>query len=853
VVSAGSETAGPVELGIGVVVPPLELSPDSLPRATVGADYRVQFGGSGGEGRFRWELARGTLPAGISFDGASGVLNGRPTAPGEFRFEIRIISGGSTLSREYTLTIDPPPLTIGPAALPEPTFNAAYTAALQIEGGTPPYTAQITAGGLPLGLSMSSTGGFSGTPTRAGDYSFSVTVTDAVRRTAVRTFSLTVRQPLTLDTASLPDGYTSEAYTGSLGASGGKPPYSFAVSSGNLPGGVSLSSTGGLSGTPAAAGRFAFTARVTDSDSRTATHDLVIVVLDGVSLGPDSLATAVTGAAYTATFAGAGGQGPYTYTLAGGAMPDGLTLASNGQLTGTPTREGTFRFSVQVTDSRSRSVRRDYSIEVFAPLRLTVESLAEGTVGEDYRAALGATGGAPPYAFDLSAGSLPEGLSVAGAAISGRPVTAGTARFTLRVTDANRRTAPAELSIVVLDVLTLNAATLPDGMVTAAYSAALQAAGGRGPYRFTLSAGALPAGITLSEAGALAGTPTAAGPFAFTAQVTDARGRSASRAFSFTIWPQLQITTASLASGVVGTPYNQPMNGSGGRPPYRWSSLGSAPAGMSLSEAAGAWTGTPTAAGVFRFTMVLSDADNRTTQREFSIEVSLPPLPGLRITGLPATAEPQSQPAFSIASAAAYPVGLTGRVKLSFIADGGGPDDASLQFASGGRQLDFTVASGGTAAAFAVPRVALQAGTVAGQIVVTAVWVRDGAEIAPPGGAEVRLRVPAGPPVISRVELTRRSGGFDIAITGYAPTRQISRVTVRFNPAAGATLAQTEFSFPLDAAFAAYFNSPEAAAYGGQFRLTLPFNVNGDIGAILSVTVTLESLVGPSQTFTINL
>jgi hypothetical protein len=852
-VTSGSETAGPVELIISVQTPPLDLSPASLAPGVVDVPYSVTFTGQGGAGTYRFELARGTLPAGFTLD-SGGLLSGKPAAAGDFNFDVRVVSGESTVARSYTLRIDPPPLTINPATLPTPVFGSPYTFALVIAGGTPPYTAQITAGGLPLGLSMSSLGGFSGTPTRAGDYSFTVQVTDSARRLTSRTYSVTVTQVLSLDTTSLPGGFAGEPYSGSLAASGGRAPYSFSVSRGALPSGVSLSTAGVLSGTPGAAGRFAFTASVSDAAGGSASRDLFIDIVEGVTLSTDSLNPCVINEPCLAVFAATGGVGPYVFDVTAGTLPEGLNLLGTGVLSGTPTREATARFTVRVTDSRGRSASREFTLAVLQPLRLSTESLPDGEVGVDYSALVGATGGLGPYVFDISAGSLPAGLALAGNRISGQPSAAGVFRFTLRVTDALRRAVSRELSITIYAVLTLNPATLPVGVTGTPYSAALPATGGREPYRFVVREGSLPAGVTLNETtGALGGAPTATGAFAFTVEVSDARGRTASRAYSLTVLAPLTVTTTSLAGGVVGAAYSQALAAAGGRAPYTWSVTGALPGGIALNSASGDLTGTPTAAAVFNFTAVVTDADGRTAQRALSIEVVLPPLPALRITGLPATAEPQTQPSFTVASGATYPVALAGRIRVSFLPDSGSIDDPGVQLASGGRTLDFNVAVGSTNPVYAVPRVALQTGSVAGQIVVTAVWVRAGVEVAPPGGAEVRVRVPAAPPVISRSELVRSSTGFSITITGWATSRQITRAIVRLNPVPGATLSQTEFIIPLAAAFEAYWASPAGQAAGGLFVLTLPFTITGEIGAIQSVTVTLENALGPSQVVTINL
>jgi hypothetical protein len=123
----------------------------------------------------------------------------------------------------------------------------------------------VTAGTLPPGLSLSTAGVLSGTPTAASSGSFTVTVTDALGQTASKSLTISIVAAPTLN-GSVGDGVAGVAYTAALSASGGTQPYSFAVASGGLPDGLSLSATSGaIGGTPSKPGAFSFTIRVSDS------------------------------------------------------------------------------------------------------------------------------------------------------------------------------------------------------------------------------------------------------------------------------------------------------------------------------------------------------------------------------------------------------------------------------------------------------------------------------------------------------------------------------------------------------------------------------------------------------------
>ena len=183
------------------------------------------------------------------------------------------------------------PLFITTAALPEGVASTPYSATVGAIGGTPPYTWTITAGSLPSGAGdnppltlNASTGAITGTPGFPGPFPFTVQVTDsaAPRNVSTRQLSITIVSPLVVTTTLLGEAVGGQAYNQTLQASGGTPPYTWSLSSGPLPGAVTLSSTGVLTGTPTAAGTFPITVQVTDASSpalTTASQTLTLTVL----------------------------------------------------------------------------------------------------------------------------------------------------------------------------------------------------------------------------------------------------------------------------------------------------------------------------------------------------------------------------------------------------------------------------------------------------------------------------------------------------------------------------------------------------------------------------------------------
>src|SRR5205814_3317497 len=177
----------------------------------------------------------------------------------------------------------------------------------------------------------------------------------------------------------------------------------------------------------------------------------------------------------------------------------------------------------------------------------------------------------------------------------------------------------------------ITATSLPDGVLNAAYAAALQSIGGTGAVTWSLTTGTLPAGLTLNRTGAIAGTPTAAGTAAVTITATDSANPPNSVAIPLSITinaaaPPFAISTASLPNGTIGTPYDQILSASGGTAPFTWSvSTGSLPAGLSLNAATGEITGTPTSSTTtppsFTFTLTATDssATPLTAQKQFTL------------------------------------------------------------------------------------------------------------------------------------------------------------------------------------------------------------------------------------------
>jgi len=274
--------------------------------------------------------ATGTAPLsyqwkknGLAVSGASSsAYTTLPTSSSDTGAQFTVVvsnSSGSVTSSAAVLTVSTsiPPLELTTSQLPGGTVGSSYSTTLSASGGTPPYSWSVSSDTLPTGLSLSSSGTLSGTPTVAGAFPFTVAVKDTASASASASLSINVASvsPLQITSSQLPGGTVSSAYSATLSASGGTSPYSWSVSSGTLPTGLSLSSSGALSGTPTVAGSFPFTVAVKDAASASASASLSINV---VTAAPPTVS--ISNPASGATLSGT--------TTVSGVASDGLPITS---------------------------------------------------------------------------------------------------------------------------------------------------------------------------------------------------------------------------------------------------------------------------------------------------------------------------------------------------------------------------------------------------------------------------------------------------------------------------------------------------------------------------------------------
>ena len=575
----------------------LAITTVNLPSATVGVAYSATLAASGGTGTYHWSVAG--LPTGLVLTG--NAIGGTPSAlPGNAGLTVTVTDSATTAqtaSAPLTLTVNDSPVLIGTTTAPAATVGVPYAVTLAASGGYGALHWAIGGGTLPAGLTLTGNT-ISGTPSAAASgASVTVTATDSATpaMSASQALTLTVQPPpLQIGTVTLPAATVGAAYTATLSALGGTPPYTWTRAGGALPAGLALSGST-LSGTPAVAGPATFSLTVTDSSAtaQSASQALTLAVNAApFSITTTNLGGATVGSAYSNTLSATGGMAPVRWSVASGTLPAGLALnATSGAIGGTPTTAGAATFTIAATDSASpaHTASRALTLSVVTtPLTVTTTALPGATIGSAYSASLAASGGTGAYHWSVT--GLPSGMTLSGNTISGTPgVPNGNVNLTVTVTDSatTPQTTSQALALTVNDTpVRIGTPSLPAATVGVPYSVSLAASGGYGALHWAISAGTLPAGLTLTG-NTISGTPstaTSGAGITVTASDSAAPAMSASQALTLTVQPApLRISTATLPGGTIGAAYSASLAASGGTGAYHWAVSGALPAGLTLS------------------------------------------------------------------------------------------------------------------------------------------------------------------------------------------------------------------------------------------------------------------------------
>ena len=426
-------------------------------------------------------------------------------------------------------------------------------------------------------------------------------------------------------------------------ATGGTAPFTFAINTA-LPSALSFNtSTGAITGTPAAAATaVSYTVTITDNLSATSSNTFSLTINPAlattVDVGAKALTINTSAVAFKPVISSAG-TSPYTYAITGAAaLPSGLSInATTGVISGTPTvTSASTTYSVTATDAASATSTKTFTL-VVNPALVATQAVATRTLTAGNGAAssfvpVTGSGGTTVYAYSIDP-TLPTGLvfnSTTGS-VSGTPSAAAAAKlYTVTVTDAAGATATNTFTLTITGVIAAAQAVATKGLTLGTAAVAftpVTVAGGTSSFTYTV-APALPAGLSLaSGTGVITGTPTAVAAAAnYAVTVTDANGAQANNSFGLTVNAALTSTVAVATKGLtlnsVVTAFT-PVTKAGGTSPFAFAVSPPLPAGLTLSTADGSVYGTPTViAAAADYTVTITDGASATTSKVFNLKVN---------------------------------------------------------------------------------------------------------------------------------------------------------------------------------------------------------------------------------------
>jgi len=626
------------------LVPPPSVTTASLPNGQVGTAYATtNLAATGGVTPYTWSWtaqAGSQLPPGLSVSSA-GAVSGTPTAFGTFNVTVKVTDANNlTATANLSIKINPAPVVITSASLPNGVVNTLYSATLNATGGAPPITWSWVAqagSSLPPGLVLAPTGSISGTPTATGTFNVTVTATDSSTPalTASKNFSITIGQAPAITSGGSTTFTVGTAGTFSVTTTGF--PVPSITESGALPMGVTFKDNGNgtatLSGTPAAGTGKTYSITLTASNGvgNNATQNFTLTVDEAPGITSANSTTFSVGAAGTFTVTATGFPAPALSES--GTLPSGVTFnATTGVLSGTPGAgtNGSYPITFTATNGVGSPATQNFTLTVNTAPVITSANNTTFTVGVAGTFTVTASGTPSPTLSET--GTLPSGVTFnpGTGVLSGTPAagTGGTYSITFKASNSvgsNSQT----FTLTVDEAPSITSPNSTAFTVGAASSFTVMTKGFPAPS--LTEAGALPSGVTFTDngngTGTLSGTPAAGslGTYNITFTATNGVGTPAAQAFTLTVNTAPVITSANNTTFTVGTAGTFTVTATG-NPTPTLSETGTLPSGVTFNPGTGVLSGTPAAGtgGTYSI-MFKATSSSGTTSQTFTLTVNEAP------------------------------------------------------------------------------------------------------------------------------------------------------------------------------------------------------------------------------------
>ena len=653
----------------------LQFSSSSFESCIVGSPFTKTINTIGGKQPYFYEIYSGELPDGIIFK-ETGVMEGIPENVGETCITIQVTDDeGRSIRQNHILEIVNE-LQIITDRLDHAIVGNTYNMKLEASGGSYNNYQWETASVVPVNMKMDKNSGvFSGIPMQAEQLPISFKVIDSCGHIAVKTLLFQSVNQLQINSRELAPGYTGVYYSEYILVSGGMQPYKFTLSN-NLPPGLSYDPVfGKISGVPTFDGAIYINVSVQDNCYPNPQIDIERILLtidrefifNTTSVLPDALCYIPLNEINDYIISVSGGQGPYTFEIIEGELPEGVYMITGHalELYRTPHESGDFEFTIQATDATGKMIQKTFYWHIVPEMIIVTDTLPVAELNKPYSAILLAKFGTPPYFWDIAEGKLPDGLTLRQEndvwEIYGIPTELSDyIEITFLVYDSHyecpyfkyitlylntidnkdksfiHHNQPYENiedifdnnqllnSEPILDTLFfLSPGSLESIVIDHHYQKQIMVSGGNSPYTFAILSGNLPSGIILMDNGLLEGEPERTGQTSFVFKVTDTEGQTVEKNFSIEVVDNLFIVNKDFSNALIGYFYKTRLNVTGGlQSQYLWEiTSNNMPKGMSLDKFSGEFYGIPKEAKKSIISVKVRDSDGHHAEKSFLFHV----------------------------------------------------------------------------------------------------------------------------------------------------------------------------------------------------------------------------------------